>query len=314
VIDVDQLCRVYCTGSGSSAKEIRALDRLSLQVSGGETHGLLGPNGAGKTTLVKILSTVLTPTSGTARVAGADVVRQPKIVRTRIGLVLGGDRGLYTRLSARQNLHFWGAAARLDRRSLRRRTDELLDRLGLAEWADQPVETFSRGMKQRVHLARGLVGDPDLLILDEPTAGLDPVACREFRNLVRSLRADGKTMLIATHDMIEAEQLCDRVTLVDRGQAIFCESTREVGHLLGGDGRVEFVDDDPWLPDLVRAVSGVVDVTPDGDGRWVVTLSSDSVAAVLSLLAEKGVRDIASRPPTLEQVYVRYLGDRGLSL
>jgi ABC-2 type transport system ATP-binding protein len=314
MIDVEQLCRVYRTGSGSSAKQTVALDGFSLHVGGGETHGLLGPNGAGKTTLVKILSTVLTPTSGTARVAGADVVRQPKAVRTCIGLVLGGDRGLYTRLSARQNLHFWGAAARLDRRHLRRRTDELLDRLGLAEWADQPVETFSRGMKQRVHLARGLIGDPEVLILDEPTAGLDPVACREFRNLIRSLRAGGKTMLIATHDMVEAEQLCDRVTLVDHGRAIFCENTQEVGRLLGGDGRVEFVDDDPWLPDLVRAVSGVVDVSPGGDGRWVVTLSSDSVGAVLSLLAEKGVRDIASRPPTLEQVYVRYMGDRGLRL
>jgi ABC-2 type transport system ATP-binding protein len=314
MIDVEQLGRVYRTGSVSSAKEIVALEQFNLRVGGGETHGLLGPNGAGKTTLVKILSTVLTPSSGTARVAGADVVRQPKTVRARIGLVLGGDRGLYTRLSARQNLHFWGAAARLDRRSLRRRTDELLDRLGLAERADQPVETFSRGMKQRVHLARGLIGDPELLILDEPTAGLDPVACREFRNLVRALRSDGKTMLIATHDMIEAEQLCDRVTLVDRGRAIFSENTREVGRLLGGDGRVEFVDDDPWLPDLVRAVPGVVDVTSDDEGHWMVTLASDSVGAVLSLLAEKGVRDIASRPPTLEQVYVRYMGDRGLTL
>ena len=314
MIEVEDLCRVYEAGTRRSPKQVRALDQMSLQVPEGETHGLLGPNGAGKTTLVKILSTVLTPTGGHARIDGADVVRAPKQVRATIGLVLGGDRGLYTRLSARQNLRFWGAAARLDRRTVQRRADELIERLGLGEWADQPVERFSRGMKQRVHLARGLIGDPRVLILDEPTAGLDPVACREFRTLVRSLRAQGTTMLIATHDMVEAEQLCERVTLVDHGRAVFCENTREVGRLLGGDGRVEFVDDDQSLPDLVRGLPGVSAVDLDDEGRWVVAVKRDAVPAVMGLLAEKGVRDIASRPPTLEQVYVRYMGSRGLQL
>lgn len=312
MISTRQLRRVYPAGRGS--REVVALDGLDLDIAAGETHGLLGPNGAGKTTLVKILSTILTSTGGTASVGGWDVSRHPQRVRAEIGLVLGGDRGLYTRLSARQNLRFWAAAARLDRRSIRRRSEELIEQLGLTDWADQPVEKFSRGMKQRLHLARGLVGDPPVLILDEPTAGMDPIACHEFRELVQQLRAEGKTTLLATHDMVEADQLCDRVTLVDHGRALFCESTREVGRLLGGLSRVEFSHTDDTVASTLSAVTGVVAVRLVRVGHWVVDVEGDARYEVPNLLLAAGVRNFVSGPPSLEQVYLTYVGQRGMKL
>src|SRR5436190_11933180 len=220
------LRRVFKTRATVRRKraEVVALDRVSLSVPEGEIHGLLGPNGAGKTTLVKIFSTVLLPTSGEARVLGRNVVREAQLVRPLIGIVFGGERGLYPRLTARQNLEYWGALYRLATPQVRRRVEELLERVGLTERADARVETFSRGMKQRLHLARGLVGNAKVLFLDEPTTGMDPLAAREFRRLVVDLRAEGRTILLATHDMVEAETVCDRVTLIDRGRIVATES------------------------------------------------------------------------------------------
>jgi ABC-2 type transport system ATP-binding protein len=197
--------------------ERTALDNFTFAVAEGEIHGLLGPNGAGKTTLCKILSTVLTPTAGRAEVMGHDIVQDATAVRRLIGIVFGGERGLYTRLTARQNLRYWSALYRQPRKDGYKRVDMLLERVGLAERADDKVQVYSRGMKQRLHLARGLVGRPRLLILDEPTTGLDPVAAHEFRDLVSELRATGMTVLLTTHDMAEAESVCDRVSIVDRG-------------------------------------------------------------------------------------------------
>jgi ABC-2 type transport system ATP-binding protein len=316
VIEARSLRRTYPAGGRRRSGADRvALDDFSLSVRFGEIHGLLGPNGAGKTTLVKILATVLTPTAGTASVRGYDVVRQADRVRREIGLVLGGDRGLYTRLSARQNLYFWGAVARLDRGTLRRRADLLLDRLGLAERAGDPVETYSRGMKQRLHLARGLIGDPSVVILDEPTTGMDPVATRDFRGLIGSLRAERKTVLITTHDMAEAEQLCDQVSLIDHGRLLFTESPQRIGRLLTDHGRVDFVADDPRLAAELAGLPGVLAVEP-GDGRdaWRVHATRDVLSVVLKILVERGVSELVSEKPTLEQVYLHFVGDRGLKL
>src|SRR6266536_4839246 len=177
-VDIADLVREFTVRKKPA---IRALDGVSLSVPRGEVHGLLGPNGAGKTTLVKILSTVLLPTSGRAAICGHDVVEQSRAVRPLIGIVFGGERGLYTRLTARQNLEYWGALYRLPASEVKGRADSLLERVGLTERADQRVEEFSRGMKQRLHLARGLIGDAKVLFLDEPTTGMDPLAAREFR-------------------------------------------------------------------------------------------------------------------------------------
>jgi ABC-2 type transport system ATP-binding protein len=204
-------------GRGEPTEALRGLD---LNIARGEVHGLLGPNGAGKTTLCRILATVLLPSSGSVRVLGYDVTRQATAVRRSIGVVFGGDRGLYPRLTARQNLRFWAALHGLPSAQGRAVGDRLLERVGLSERADERVEHYSRGMRQRLHLARGLVGDPALLLLDEPTSGMDPVAAIEFRTFVTELRDEGRTLLLATHNMAEAQQLCDRVTLIDQGCAL----------------------------------------------------------------------------------------------
>jgi ABC-2 type transport system ATP-binding protein len=204
--------------------DVVALDGVNLEIPEGEVRGLLGPNGAGKTTLVKILCTILLPTRGKAAVLGHDLEAQAKSVREVIGIVLGGERGLYWNLTGRQNLEYWAALYRVPRDETRRRAGILLERVGLDGRADDLVETYSRGMKQRLHLARGLIGNARVLFLDEPTTGMDPIAARDFRILVRELRAEGRTVLLTTHDMAEAEAVCDRVALIDHGRVLAVEN------------------------------------------------------------------------------------------
>lgn len=318
-------------GSGQAAVEVRsltrsfkrrgaeprtALDGIDLVIAHGEVHGLLGPNGAGKTTLCKILSTVLLPTSGTARVAGYDVVEQARAVRRIVGIVFGGERGLYTRLTARENLLYWSALYLQRTKAGTQRTDALLSRVGLASRADERVETFSRGMKQRLHLARGLIGEPQVLLLDEPTVGLDPVAARDFRSLITELRAEDRTILIATHDMDEAESLCDRVTLIDNGRIIATEDPRTIGHWLSSYERVTASGVDKPTVALVAAIDGVasVDYRSDAGTVTVETTAAGAANAVLRVLADAGVHLVSTSAPSLAEVYLHLIGNRGLEV
>ena len=221
VIVCSALRRVYSSRSLVGGKrETVALDDLSLEVEKGAVFGLLGPNGAGKTTTVRILTTLLLPTAGSASVLGYDVIRQAAAIRRRIGLVLGGDRGLYGRLSGRQNLRYFAALNHMSSGSASARIDELLDQMGLTDAGSRPVEEYSRGMKQRLHLARGLLSDPEVLFLDEPTMGLDPSGAQELRALIPELAKQGKTILLTTHYMSEADLLCDQVVIIDKGSVV----------------------------------------------------------------------------------------------
>jgi ABC-2 type transport system ATP-binding protein len=313
-VETRALTRVY-PGRRRDGAGRTALDALDLSVTAGEVHGLLGPNGAGKTTLCRILSTVLLPTSGTARVCGTDVVATAAAVRPLVGIVFGGERGLYTRLTARQNLRYWAALYRVPSGTARRRVDALLDRVGLADRAIDRVETFSRGMRQRLHLARGLVGDPRLLILDEPTTGLDPVAAHEFRTLVRELRDEGRTVLLATHDMAEAEAVCDRVSLIDRGRLLRTDRPRDIGAVLGGYDRIDAEDVPEWLLPRLRAVPGVTGVRASGGTAIRIDTGADGAAhRVLDLLVAAGVSRVATTRPSLEEVYLHLVGGRGLGV
>jgi ABC-2 type transport system ATP-binding protein len=292
-----------------------ALDDVSLTIPRGEIHGLLGPNGAGKTTLVKILSTVLLPTSGRARVLGRDVVSETRAVRPLIGIVFGGERGLYGRLTGRQNLEYWGALYRLSRGEIGRRTQQLLERVGLAERADEKVETYSRGMKQRLHLARGLIGDAKVLFLDEPTTGMDPLGAREFRRLVSELRGEGRTILLATHDMVEAETVCDRVTLIDRGRIIATESPRSLGRMISRFQRVDVEGADELLLGELETVAGVAAVTRAENGSARIAVEDESaLGEVLQLVVGRGLTSVKTSLPSLEEVYVGLIGDRGLEI
>ena len=314
-VDVRQIGRVYRSPRRST--ETVALHDINLTVDDGEIHGLLGPNGAGKTTLVKVLSTVLTPTSGRASVLGHDVVDAPKQVRATIGVVFGGERGLYPRVSARRNLAFWSALYHLDARAARLRSAELLERVGLADRADEPVEEFSRGMKQRLHLARGLLHDPRVLFLDEPTSGLDPVGAHAFRDLVRELRRDGRSVLLSTHDMAEAEALCDRVSLIDHGRLVLSEPVRAVASYLGTRECVDFVCSDAGLIDRLRELPIVASVeASDGPASaWrAFPASTADTPRLLIWLIEREVVSARRSEPTLEEVYLRVVGTRGLAV
>jgi ABC-2 type transport system ATP-binding protein len=312
-IAVAEVTRVFEPRRKRDARVV-ALDAVSLEIPEGEIHGLLGPNGAGKTTLVKILSTVLVPTSGRARVLGHDVVGDARSVRPLIGIVFGGERGLYWRLTGRQNLEYWGALYKLSSSRTRSRAQELLERVGLTDRADERVETYSRGMKQRLHLARGLVGDARVLFLDEPTTGMDPLAAREFRSLIAELKSEGRTILLATHDMVEAETVCNRVTLIDRGTILATESPRTLGHVISRFQRIDVEGASTQLLGQVRALAGVATVDETDGSARIEVAEEGTTAAVLKLLVEGGVTSVKTSLPSLEEVYVHLIGDRGLNI
>src|SRR3954465_11331103 len=213
-IEARELRRTYKTSTGVFRRrslDVEAVRGVSFSVEEGELFGLLGPNGAGKTTTIKMLITLLLPTSGSAHVLGHDVVTEAREVRRKIGYVFGGDRGLYERLSALDNLRYfaelYGAAGQEERR----RIGEVLEIVGLAGREKERVEGYSRGMRQRLHIARGILHDPEVVFLDEPTIGVDPVGARDLRQMIADLGTTGKTVLLTTHYMFEADALCDRI-------------------------------------------------------------------------------------------------------
>jgi ABC-2 type transport system ATP-binding protein len=321
-IEVSELTRTFTykpdkrkSGTRRPGSKIVALDKLSLTVDQGEARGLLGPNGAGKTTLVKVLSTVLLPTSGRALIFGHDVVTSAELVREQIGVVFGGERGLYGRLSARRNLEYWAAMYRLDHRTGHARISELIEQFGLAEFADIPVDRMSRGMKQRIHLARGMLSRPALLFLDEPTIGMDPVAMREFHRLFAQLREGDTTILVTTHDMAEAEKLCDKVTLIDHGRVLGTESPQEVGRWITAYERVEARLPDERLVKQVGELPGVAGTEPLGDDWVRVNMNSqEAVRAVLQLIVQDGITAVRVTKPSLQEVYLELIGDRGMKV
>jgi ABC-2 type transport system ATP-binding protein len=242
-------------------------------------------------------------------------VTETKAERPLIGIVFGGERGLYTRLTARQNLEYWGALYRLSGPEIKSRSAALLDRVGLTDRAGQRVEEFSRGMKQRLHLARGLMGDAKVLFLDEPTTGMDPLAAREFRTLIGELKGEGRTILLTTHDMVEAETVCDRVTLIDRGRMLATETPRTLGTLISRFQRID-VDDAPrGLLVELESVAGVTAVTTQPDGSVRIEVNEEgATAVVLRRLVDAGATSIRTSLPSLEEVYIQTIGARGLEV
>ncbi|UFJ41065.1 ATP-binding cassette domain-containing protein [Brevibacillus humidisoli] len=208
--------------------EFVAVHDLSFSIQSGEVLGLLGENGAGKTTTMRIMATVIAPTSGDIAVEGFSVRSQPMEVRKRIGLLFGGDVGLYGRLTARENIRYFGHLYGMDERTLEQRVDHLSQALQMGEYIDRRVNGFSRGMKQKVAIARSLVHDPQVILLDEPTTGLDVSAASVFRNLIADLRQTGKTILFSSHNMGEVEKLCDRVVIMQRGRLRFTGTVSEL--------------------------------------------------------------------------------------
>jgi ABC-2 type transport system ATP-binding protein len=241
-IDVRAVTRTFDSRKGFLFREhtrTEALRGIDLRVETGSIFGLLGPNGAGKTTLVKILATLLLPTTGSAQVLGHDVVDDQAWLRPRIGLVLGGERGLYNRVNARENLRYFADLYGIPPSEREARIREVLARVDLESAAERRVEEYSRGMKQKLHIARGILHRPQVLFLDEPTIGLDPKSARETRKLVRSLVADGVTIFLTTHYMFEAEELCPELAILSKGRIVARDTVAGLRQLVGGDRTIE---------------------------------------------------------------------------
>ncbi len=223
LITVDNLRRIYTGKKGIFKREkteFEALRGINFEIHKGEVFGLLGENGAGKTTTIKILSTLLLPTSGQVRIFGMNPVGDEKQIRSRINFVLGGERSLYWRLTGRENLSYFADLYKLTKKEKEKRIDEILELVHLKERADDKVENYSKGMKQRLQIARGLLNDPEIIFLDEPTIGLDPVGALELRQTVRYLQSIGKTILLTTHYMMEADELSQRIAIMKKGRII----------------------------------------------------------------------------------------------
>jgi ABC-2 type transport system ATP-binding protein len=313
------LRKTYVTTRGVFRREkvervaLRAVD---LSIARGELFGLLGPNGAGKTTMVKIFTTLLLPTSGTATVLGLDAVKDQWKLRRRIGFVFGGDRGLYWRLSGLDNLRYFADLYRVPPDVANRRIAELIERLGLAGRERDRVELYSRGMKQRLHLARGLLNDPEVLFLDEPTIGLDPVGARELRLIVRELADAGKTIFLTTHYMFEADAICDRIAVIKAGKIVAEGTPSSIKTAVRDHGVVEFeaVGMPPERLAGLRGLPGVNSVTVNNrELAQLVTVHCARPADVMTQLGVilDGVRleKVSSREPTLEDAYVQLIGD-----
>lgn len=231
IIEVKELRREYVTYKGAIHRKkevVQAVRGIDFTVKRGEIFGLLGQNGAGKTTTIKMLTTLLAPTSGTCKVFGYDTFREEKQISKRINFIFGGEMGVYRRLSAEDNLRYFANLYRMDVKERERRIKDILELVELTGAADRLAETYSKGMIQRLQIARGLINDPEILFMDEPTVGLDPLGAHMLRDLILKLRDAGKTVLLTTHYLPEAEELCDRMVILNHGKIVASGTSAEI--------------------------------------------------------------------------------------
>jgi ABC-2 type transport system ATP-binding protein len=313
-IEAEKLRRTYKQTSGfvrRRTKTVEAVRGIDFEVNEGELFGLLGPNGAGKTTTIKMLVTLLIPTAGAARVLGYDVVRDAQAVRRNIGYVFGGDRGAYERLSALDNLRYFSELYGVPPKVQKQRIPELLDLVGLTGRERERVEGYSRGMRQRLHIARGLLHDPPVVVLDEPTIGLDPVGARELRQTVSDLSAAGKTVLLTTHYMYEADALCDRIAVIAKGEIVATGTPADLKNAVA-DRTVVEIEAYGAPEDAIqrlREAPGVTSVAVEDREHAQLLLvqapqGSILTQQLLSYLDGVRVGRVAAREPTLEDAYV----------
>lgn len=316
-VAVSHLSRSYERTSGfwRRRQTTLALSDVSLTVQQGEIFGMIGPNGAGKTTLIKILTTLLTPTSGRAEVLGLDVATQARQIRPQINFIFGGERGLYWRLSAYDNLSYFADLYQIERKVAKARIQHYLTLVDLWDRRHEQVEGFSKGMKQRLHIAKALINSPKVLFLDEPTLGLDPVAARTLRTLIRDVRASGVTIFLTSHYMFEMEALCDRIAVLKGGAIVKLDTPAGLKQLLHGLDVVEL-----QLPGTGAEVESHLRLRPeiasttmtDSGHLQTLTIQSHDVPATITFLQKTctalDLARLIRRPPNLEDVYVKLVG------
>ena len=319
VIEAHDLHRTYRTSTGVLRRkwmDVEAVRGVSFAIEPGELFGLLGPNGAGKTTTIKMLITLLIPTKGSASVLGFDVVKDAREVRKRIGYVFGGERGVYERLNGYDNLRYFAELYGVPPAEIRPRIEYLLELVGLKGRELERTEGYSRGMKQRLHIARGLLHDPPVVFLDEPTIGLDPVGARELRATIGSLAAAGKTILLTTHYMFEADALCDRIAVINKGKIVAEGTPADLkrGVAAGAVVEVEVFGLPEGTPDRVRGLGGVKSVSVEERDQAQVLIVQTQVdveltQSILGTLNGANIGRISRREPTLEDAYVSLVDD-----
>jgi ABC-2 type transport system ATP-binding protein len=305
MVDVQTITKVFGT--------FTAVDGISFAVEPGEVFGLLGPNGAGKSTLLRMLTTLLPPTSGTAIVAGADIVKEPDTVRRAIGVIpqaMTSD----LELSARENLTIFAKLYGVSRQRRATLIDELLESVELTKWADSPVKNLSGGMRRRVEIARGLVHEPRIFFLDEPTTGLDPVSRTGAWEMLRRIKGERElTVILTTHYMDEADKLCDRIAIVDHGKLMALDTPTKLKAAVPGESIVEVtmasVPDD-WTATL-HAMPGVDSVTSDGHLIRIGSRNGPATTtAVLDAASAAGltVQSLGVQTTTLDDVFLHFTG------
>src|SRR3990172_7296239 len=319
-IRTENLGRVYKIRGGKKTepKSLTALQDVNLEVKSGELFGLLGPNGAGKTTLIKILTTLLAPTTGKAWVSGFDAVQDPDKVRPRINMVSGGESSGYGLLTVRENLWMFSQFYGLSSAVANQRIRELLDVVGLADRINTKSSDLSTGLRQKMNIVRGFLTDPDVLFLDEPTLGLDVGASREVRRFIRSWVDDDptRTIMLTTHYMVEADELCDRVAIINSGRVLACDTPANLKRQLQRDViyRLEVSPLNGLGHEAFEQLKGVNKALHQAeDGFSVLELmlaEDDALGSVVNMLTSKDIHilNLQKREPTLEDVFVTLVG------
>lgn len=296
-----------------------AVNGVDLQIQRGEIFGLLGPNGAGKSTTIRMLCTLLEPTNGTAKVNGFDIVKQANDVRRSLGTVLAGERSIYWKLTGRENLEYFAALYHIPPATAKKRVDELIERMELKERSNELVEKYSTGMRQRIAISKALLARPPILLLDEPTLGLDPQAARRVRELIAELKQEGHTILLTTHYMEEADQLSDRIGIIDTGKVIALDTPEGLKRRIDQREiiRLELTG---WHDDLaatLRNIHGIENLTMHQQGEtdlWEVNLQAQNSRSALPRIVESisgnGTRLVNMNvvKPSLEDVFIHLTG------
>ncbi len=316
-VETEELTRVFDSPEGVLLKKTRrivAVDHVTFKVKEGELFGLLGPNGAGKTTTIKMLTTLLTPTEGDAYIYDWHVVKEAQDIRSRINVIFGGERGLYPRLSGRDNLRYFADLYSVPSSIQKERIPDLLALVGLEEHADKKVENYSRGMKQRLHISRGLINDPLVIFMDEPTIGLDPEGARSLRGIIKELALQKKTIFLTTHYMFEADELCHRIALLKEGKILTIDTPKSFKGKIT-DVTVIEVEGRNIPRDLIKAIQSSERVklvtTSEQDMNQIVRIhakpSTDAVMGILQELSSVHLSNIRIREPTLEDAYIKLM-------
>ena len=306
IIEVNGLTRKF--------DNLVAVDNVSFVVKKGEVFGLLGPNGAGKTTTIKMFCTLLRPTSGQAKVAGFEVVKQAAKVREHIGLV-AEKIILYDRLTARENLKFFGRLNHIPEKIISERTKKLLELVRMERWANNLVGTFSTGMKQRINLARALLNMPEILFLDEPTLGLDPQTTRAIRDFIKEINKEGITIILTTHIMQEADILCDRIGIIDQGKIVALDTPQKLKSVISQQGKTAFdlniSNPSPQIISQIKQLEAVSSISQKNDCNLKIYVNSEEAIYEIMDVIKKNkitIKNITTLAPNLEDAFLHFTG------